>query len=143
MSFDTLNLPDTLLAAVRDAGHAEPTEVQRQAIPPAIAGRDLTVSSSTGSGKTASFVLPALCRVLAARQDPSRRRTPGVVAGPRVLVLVPTRELALQVARATTTYGRHLRGLRVATVVGGVPYGLQLRQLAGPLDILVATPGRL
>jgi len=153
MSFESLNLHDALLAAVRDAGYTEATEVQQRAIPPALDGRDLMVSSSTGSGKTASFVLPALTRVLAARDDaaqprgptdaPSARPARGQVHGPRVLVLVPTRELAIQVSKAALNYGRHVRGLRVATVVGGVPYGLQLRQLSGPLDILIATPGRL
>jgi superfamily II DNA/RNA helicase len=143
MSFETLNLNPALVAAVRDAGYTEATEVQRRAIPPALEGRDLMVSSSTGSGKTASFVLPALTRVLAARNDPAQRPGKGEVRGPRVLVLVPTRELAIQVSKAAVNYGRHVRGLRVATVVGGVPYGLQLRQLSGPLDILIATPGRL
>jgi superfamily II DNA/RNA helicase len=135
---------------LRDAGYTEPTEVQRRAIPPAIEGRDLMVSSRTGSGKTASFVLPALMRVLAARaQAPAsapRPAGPGArpaLSGPRVLVLAPTRELALQVTKAATLYGRHVRGLRVAAVVGGVPYGAQLKALRGPLDILVATPGRL
>ena len=143
MSFENLNLHESLLKAVRDAGYAEATEVQQRAIPPAMEGRDLMVSSSTGSGKTASFVLPALTRVLAARQDPDKKRVKGTVYGPRVLVLVPTRELAIQVSKAAMSYGRHVPGLRVATVVGGVPYGLQLRQLSGPLDILIATPGRL
>ena len=164
MSFETLNLHPALLAAVRDTGYTEATEVQQRAIPPAFEGLDLMVSSSTGSGKTASFVLPALTRVLAARNDAAQRRGPddaptgptvspndapanrparGRTRGPRVLVLVPTRELAIQVSKAAMTYGRHVRGLRVATVVGGVPYGLQLRQLSGPLDILIATPGRL
>jgi len=153
MSFESLNLHQALVAAVRDAGYTEATEVQQRAIPPALDGRDLMVSSSTGSGKTASFVLPALTRVLAARNDPAQRRgdddapaarpARGQIHGPRVLVLVPTRELAIQVSKAAMTYGRHVRGLRVATVVGGVPYGLQLRQLSGPLDILIATPGRL
>jgi superfamily II DNA/RNA helicase len=143
MSFESLNLHPALLAAVRDAGYTEPTGVQQRAIPPALEGRDLMVSSSTGSGKTASFVLPALTRVLAARADPDQRPVKGQVQGPRVLVLVPTRELAIQVSKAAMTYGRHVRGLRVATVVGGVPYGLQLRQLSGALDILIATPGRL
>ena len=143
MSFDSLNLHEALGAALRDAGYTEATEVQLRAIPPALEGRDLMVSSSTGSGKTASFMLPALARVLHARQDPAQQRPRGVASGPRVLVLTPTRELALQLARAASSYGRHVRGLRVATVVGGVPYGLQLRQLAGPLDILIATPGRL
>jgi superfamily II DNA/RNA helicase len=126
-----------------DAGYPQPTEVQAQAIPPALEGRDLRVSSSTGSGKTASFALPALQRVLASRADNNKRREKGLVHGPRVLVLTPTRELALQVAKATMSYGRHVQGLRVATVVGGVPYGAQLKALRGPLDILIATPGRL
>jgi len=143
MSFESLNLHPALLAALRDAGYTEPTTVQQRAIPPALAGRDLMVASSTGSGKTASFVLPALTRVLAARDDPAQRPMKGRIQGPRVLVLVPTRELAIQVSKAALDYGRHVRGLRVATVVGGVPYGLQLRQLGGALDLLIATPGRL
>jgi superfamily II DNA/RNA helicase len=143
MSFESLNLHPSLTSAVHDAGYAEPTEVQQRAIPPALDGRDLMVSSSTGSGKTASFVLPALTRVLAARSNPQQRPIKGQSLGPRVLVLVPTRELAIQVSKAALAYGRHVRGLRVATVVGGVPYGLQLRQLSGALDILIATPGRL
>ncbi|MEW6706725.1 MAG: DEAD/DEAH box helicase [Pseudomonadota bacterium] len=143
MSFESLGLHAALLRAIADAGYGEATEVQAQAIPPALQGRDLRVSSSTGSGKTASFALPALQRVLDARGEGSKRREKGVVHGPRVLVLTPTRELALQVAKATMTYGRHVQGLRVATVVGGVPYGAQLKALRGPLDILIATPGRL
>jgi superfamily II DNA/RNA helicase len=143
MNFESLNLHPALASAVRDAGYAEPTEVQQRAIPPALDGHDLMVSSSTGSGKTASFVLPALTRVLAARSPSPLRPVKGPSQGPRVLVLVPTRELAIQVSKAALAYGRHVPGLRVATVVGGVPYGLQLRQLSGPLDLLIATPGRL
>ena len=146
MSFESLNLHEALAAALKDTGYTEATEVQQRAIPPGLEGRDLMVSSSTGSGKTASFVLPALTRILAARNDPERRRQNadrGQTAGPRVLVLAPTRELAMQVAKAASNYGRHVRGLRVATVVGGVPYGAQLKALRGPLDILIATPGRL
>jgi superfamily II DNA/RNA helicase len=143
MSFDSLGLPEALKRAVADAGYAQATDVQARAIPPALAGADLRVSSSTGSGKTASFVLPALQRVLAARGDASKRREKGVVHGPRVLVLAPTRELVMQVAKAADAYGRHIPGLRVATVVGGVPYGAQLKALRGPLDLLIATPGRL
>src|SRR5262245_32873226 len=136
MSFESLNLHPALLAAVRDAGYTEATPVQQRAIPPALEGRDLMVSSSTGTGKTASFVLPALTRVLAARHEhvhrpssndapagrpvgpndaPADRPTRGQPRGPRVLVLVPTRELAIQVSKAAMTYGRHVRGLRVAT----------------------------
>ncbi|HWP20838.1 MAG TPA: DEAD/DEAH box helicase [Burkholderiaceae bacterium] len=143
MSFDTLGLAPALLKAVADAGYQEPTEVQLRAIPAALEGRDLLVSSSTGSGKTAAFVLPALQGVLAARQDPAQRREKGKVHGPRVVVLAPTRELAIQVSKACMTYGRQIPGLRVATVVGGVPYGAQLKALRGPLDVLIATPGRL
>jgi superfamily II DNA/RNA helicase len=143
MSFDTLALNEALSRALADAGYTTPTEVQQRAIPPALEGRDLMVSSSTGSGKTASFVLPALTRVLAARADATQRRDRGTTYGPRVLILTPTRELAMQVAKAVNDYGRHVQGLRVATVVGGVPYGLQLKALRGPLDVLIATPGRL
>jgi superfamily II DNA/RNA helicase len=143
MSFESLGLPEALSRSVADAGYTEATTVQTAAIPPAMRGTDLRVSAATGSGKTASFVLPALNRVLNARADVSKRREKGVVQGPRVLVLAPTRELAMQVAKATVTYGRHIPGLRVATVVGGVPYGAQLKALRGPLDVLIATPGRL
>ena len=147
MSFDSnfasLGLQPAVLRALADAGYENATEVQARAIAPALQGRDLMVSSSTGSGKTASFVIPALERVLAARAADAPRRDRNTVYGPRVLVLTPTRELALQVSRAAMTYGRHVQGLRVATVVGGVPYALQIKQLRGPLDILIATPGRL
>jgi len=143
IGFEALGLHEPLTRAVRDAGYEIPTEVQARAIPPALERADLRVCSSTGSGKTASFVLPALQRVLEARTDKTQRRDKGVVYGPRILVLAPTRELAQQVAKATVTYGRHVQGLRVATIVGGVPYGAQLKALRGPLDVLIATPGRL
>src|SRR5882672_3389165 len=143
MSFDTLGLHEALIKAVADSGYDTPTEVQSKAIPPALEGKDLMVSASTGSGKTASFILPALQRVLAARGDNTKRREKGIVYGPRILVLTPTRELALQVAKAAVTYGRNVPGVRVATVVGGVPYPAQLAALRGSLDILIATPGRL
>src|SRR5262249_9400326 len=104
---------------------------------------DLMVASSTGSGKTASFMLPALQRILDARTDAAHRRERDRVHGPRILVLTPTRELALQIAKAASTYGRHVQGLRVATVVAGVPYPAQIKALRGPLDVLIATPGRL
>ena len=143
MSFATLGLNDALTQAVAASGYDTATEVQAQAIPPALAGTDLMVSASTGSGKTASVILPALQRVLAARGDNTKRREKGVIYGPRILVLCPTRELAMQVAKAATVYGRFVQGLRVATVVGGVPYPAQIAALRGPLDILISTPGRL
>ncbi|CAM3977304.1 DEAD/DEAH box helicase [Bordetella tumulicola] len=135
MSFETLGLVPTLLSALQDAGFSEPTPVQAAAIPQALAGQDLMVSSQTGSGKTAAFMLPALNRI--AGQSANK----GV--GVQVLVLTPTRELALQVADATSSYGRNLPGLRTATVVGGMPYGAQLKALSRRVDVLVATPGRL
>ncbi|MBV9892470.1 MAG: DEAD/DEAH box helicase [Rhizobacter sp.] len=143
MTFTSLGLAEPLARAVADAGYAAPTAVQAAAIPPALAGTDLMVAAPTGSGKTASFIVPALQRVLAARAEPSRPREKGAVRGPRILVLTPTRELALQIAKAAETYGRHVAGLRVATVVGGVPYPAQIKALRGALDILIATPGRL
>ncbi|AKJ30027.1 DEAD/DEAH box helicase [Caldimonas brevitalea] len=143
MTFESLGLNPAILKAVQSAGYTTPTDVQAQAIPQALAGHDLMVSSSTGSGKTASFVLPALEGILAARGDNTKRREKGVVQGPRVLVLAPTRELAMQVSKAFVTYGRDVQGLRVATIVGGVPYAAQLKALRGPLDVLIATPGRL
>jgi len=162
MSFESLGLHPALTQALATAGYTEATPVQLRAIPPALEGRDVMVSSSTGSGKTASFALPALTKILSARaardaqprpaplpQPAERgdRRAPRgprfLPQGPRVLVLAPTRELALQVARAFSNYGRHVQGLRVATIVGGVPYGAQLRALSGPLDVVIATPGRL
>ena len=134
MSFTTLGLDPSLLATLTTLGYTEPTPVQREAIPAAIAGGDLLVSSQTGSGKTAAFLLPALQRLY----------KPSVLQGigPRVLVLTPTRELALQVQKACHGYGSTQR-MRTASVVGGMPYGLQLKLLSRPVDIVIATPGRL
>ena len=142
-TFADLGLDPLLIKALNDSGYTSPTSVQVRAIPAAMNGADLRVASNTGSGKTAAFMLPALERIVAARGDNAKRREKGKVFGPRVLVLAPTRELALQVAKAADTYGRHLQGLRVATIVGGVPYAAQLKALRGPLDVLIATPGRL
>ena len=134
MSFSTLGLDPSLLATLTALGYTEPTPVQREAIPAAIAGGDLLVSSQTGSGKTAAFLLPALQRLY------SPATAPGI--GPRILVLTPTRELALQVQKSAHGYGSTQR-MRTASVVGGMPYGLQLKQLSRPVDIVIATPGRL
>ncbi|MET0520047.1 MAG: DEAD/DEAH box helicase, partial [Burkholderiaceae bacterium] len=142
MSFETLGLHDGLLKAVKDAGYETATEIQAQAIPAALAGQDLMGSSRTGSGKTAAFILPALQKILDNRAADSARPR-GKNYGPRVLVLAPTRELAQQVAKAAQTYGRNVPGLRICTVLGGMPYPLQIKQLTGPVDIVIATPGRL
>jgi len=141
--FDLLGLQPALLKAVRASGYEQPTEVQSRSIPPGLEGLDLRVCSSTGSGKTAAFVLPALQRILKARLDPERHRPRGQACGPHVLVLAPTRELAMQVAKAAEVYGSQIPGLKITTVVGGVPYGAQLAALRKPLDLMIATPGRL
>ncbi|MFV0283551.1 MAG: DEAD/DEAH box helicase [Castellaniella sp.] len=135
MSFDTLGLDPRLVAALRDLGIDTPTSVQSSAIPQALSGHDLMVSSQTGSGKTAAFMLPALQRL-------SHRAGAGG-RGVQVLVLTPTRELAMQVADAARAYGKQIDGLRIATVVGGMPYGAQIKSLSRRVDVLVATPGRL
>jgi len=135
MKFETLGLNKALLEAIAMSGYTDPTDVQARAIPEVLAGSDVLVSSQTGSGKTAAFMLPAL-QLLA---------EPHKVAGngPRVLVLTPTRELAMQVTKATETYGRKMKRVRTISIVGGMPYPLQNRMLKAGVDILVATPGRL
>ena len=135
MSFETLGLEPKLLSALVKAGFTAPTPVQEASIPKALEGHDLMVSAQTGSGKTAAFMLPALNRIARAPANKGR--------GVQVLVLTPTRELAMQVAEATKSYGAHIPDLRTAVVVGGMPYGAQLKQLSRRVDVLVATPGRL
>jgi superfamily II DNA/RNA helicase len=135
MSFAELGLNPLILKAVEATGYTEPSPVQAQAIPAALTGADLLVSAQTGSGKTAAFLLPSLCRLT----------EPAHVSGngPRILVLTPTRELAQQVEKAARTYGNELRRLRTVSLVGGSPYALQLKMLSQPVDVVVATPGRL
>ena len=134
-TFAELGLNPAILKAIEAAGYTEPTEVQIQAVPAAIAGADLMVSSHTGSGKTAAFMLPALQRLASPPQQRGK--------GARILVLTPTRELALQVQKAAETYGSELGRLRTVCLVGGMPYPEQIRQLGAPVDVIVATPGRL
>ena len=135
MNFETLGLAAPICDAVAAAGYTTPTPVQERVIPEALAGRDLMVSSQTGSGKTAAFMLPALQLLSEAHPVAGR--------GPRVLVLVPTRELSMQVTKAAETYGRNMRRVKTVSVVGGMPYPAQNRLLQAGVDILVATPGRL
>jgi len=135
MSFSELGLDPLLLKSVLASGYENATPVQQLAIPAALTGRDLLVSSHTGSGKTAAFMLPSIQRMLA---EPTIKGM-----GPRVLVLTPTRELAQQVEKAAITYGNEVRRFRTACLVGGSPYGLQLKRLSQPVDVVVATPGRL
>jgi ATP-dependent RNA helicase RhlE len=134
-TFSELGLAKPLLSALAGEGYVTPTPIQAMAIPEVMAGRDLLGIAQTGSGKTAAFALPILHR-LAADKKPAPRR------GCRVLVLSPTRELASQIAESFRTYGAGM-GFTVAVVFGGVKYGPQVRALAGGVDVLVATPGRL
>ncbi len=134
MSFVEMQLHPQIQKAITACGYAEPTPIQSEAIPLAREGRDLIASAQTGTGKTAAFIIPAL-EMLA-------RPAAAAGIGPRVLVLTPTRELAAQVADAVARYGRFMR-MRYGSIVGGVPYPDQLRMLRQPIDLIVATPGRL
>ena len=135
MSFDQLGLRPELLRAVADSGYDTPTPIQREAIPVVLAGRDLMAGAQTGTGKTAAFVLPILQRLHEAPADVDRRSV-------RALILVPTRELALQVEESVRTYGTHVP-LRSVTVYGGASLPDQVRELEAGAEIVVATPGRL
>ena len=146
LTFAELGLSPALAQVTADAGFDEPTPVQREAIPAALAGRDVLALASTGSGKTLAYVLPILQQVEAAFQRaqaashapaPGRRPT-------RALVLVPTRELALQVGEALSDMSAHLQApLRWGCVFGGVSINTQMLALRGGADVVVATPGRL
>jgi len=163
MTFAELGLHEAVLNALTQAGYTEPTAVQAQAIPAALEGRDLMVSSQTGSGKTAAFMLPALHR-FASQERPAfvpGQKTPNqerqsdrarggrgerprfTPAQPKMLVLTPTRELAMQVTDATTKYGAFVRRLKAVSILGGMPYPKQMELLSRNPEILVATPGRL
>ena len=135
MSFDHFSLHPSILEAVAEAGYSEPTKVQLNVIPKIMKGFDIRASAHTGTGKTAAFLLPALHRL----SNPSER--PG--KGPRILILVPTRELAMQITVQAEKYSKYMDGVKTVCVVGGVPYHAQIRKLSRPYDILIATPGRL
>ena len=137
MSFNGLGLSPELLRAVADQGYETPTPVQSAAIPLVLEGRDLLAGAQTGTGKTAAFVLPIIHRLHETRRDAGAARHQV-----RVLVVVPTRELAIQVEESVRTYGAH-RPIRSATVYGGVGFGPQVSKLRAGPEIVVATPGRL
>ena len=137
MSFDTtplfsdFNLSKPLMQALDDAGYEAPTPIQVEMIPHVLAGRDVVGQAQTGTGKTAAFALPLLANLnLRLKQ-------------PQVLVLAPTRELALQVAEAFQTYGAHMKGLKTVAIFGGQDYAAQLSQLKGGAQVVVGTPGRV
>ncbi len=136
VSFASLGLAEPLLRAVTNAGYTEPTPIQARAIPEVLKGGDLLAAAQTGTGKTAGFALPILHHLL--RVAPAARR-PG---RPRSLILTPTRELAAQVAESVRLYGQ-LTSIRSLVIFGGVNINPQISALRKPVDILIATPGRL
>ena len=138
MTFELLGLSADLLKTVADEGYTTPTPVQAAAIPIVLAGRDVLAAAQTGTGKTAAFTLPILDRLRGHATDsfsPARHPV-------RVLILVPTRELAMQVDESVRTYGRTVP-LRSAVVYGGMPMDPQIKALRAGVEILTATPGRL
>lgn len=134
-NFKELSLHPSILKAIEEAGYTSPTPIQEQAIPEILKGSDLRASAQTGTGKTAAFILPSLNRLTVPSTLPGK--------GPRVLILVPTRELAMQVAVEASKYSRHCSRVKTVCIYGGAPYPPQNRDLRAPHEILVATPGRL
>lgn len=135
IKFADLNLDKNILSAVSSEGYESPTPIQAQAIPFALEGRDIIASAQTGSGKTAAFLLPTLQRLTKRSEKPGK--------GPRALVLTPTRELAAQVEKNALAYAKNMRWFRTVSIVGGASFGYQTRALSKPVDLIVATPGRL
>jgi ATP-dependent RNA helicase RhlE len=139
MLFSDLGLRAEILSAVTAEGYTQPTPIQAQAIPAVLAGRDLMACAQTGTGKTAGFTLPIL-QLLSGNGPSPLARTSG--AAPRVLILAPTRELAMQIEESVRTYGKDL-SLKSVAIFGGVGINPQIAALRRGVDIVVATPGRL
>ena len=131
ITFSDLNLPAPLLQAVTDQGYEQPSPIQAESIPALLEGRDLLGQAQTGTGKTAAFALPLLASI-----DPNNR-------APQLLILAPTRELAIQVAEACQQYAKHLKGVNVVPIYGGQSYTIQLKQLSRGAQVVVGTPGRV
>jgi ATP-dependent RNA helicase DeaD len=131
VGFDTLGLPENLLSALKTLGFENSTPIQAKTIPPLLEGFDVLGEAQTGTGKTAAFGLPALAKI-----DTSIKK-------PQLMVLAPTRELAMQVAEAIETFAKNMKGLKVATLYGGQSYGPQFQQLERGAQVVVGTPGRL
>ncbi|KAA0875660.1 DEAD/DEAH box helicase [Nitrincola tapanii] len=130
-TFGDLGLSSAILEALQDVGYEIPSPIQSGAIPPLLEGRDLLGQAQTGTGKTAAFALPLLQRL-----DPSKTH-------PQLLILAPTRELALQVATACEKYSKHLAGIRTLSIYGGQGYDEQLRGLRRGAQVVIGTPGRV
>ena len=141
-TFAEFSLHETLQQALEGLGFTTPTPVQEQAIPAALAGKDLLVSSQTGSGKTAAFLLPTLNALAGEEAFVSFKDRMKAVTQPTILVISPTRELAQQVSQDAIAFVRHMKGVRIAAIMGGMPFGKQIQQLKGA-QVVVATPGRL
>lgn len=132
MSFAQLNLDPRIAKAIQNCGYTKPTPIQSHCIPDILNGKDIVASAQTGTGKTAAFVLPSLHRLSLNKSSKK----------PRILILTPTRELASQITKAATMYGKFLQ-FNIISLVGGMSYHQQIRNLSRPIDIVVATPGRL
>ena len=141
-TFAEFSLHETLQQALEGLGFTTPTPVQEQAIPAALAGKDLLVSSQTGSGKTAAFLLPTLNALAGEEAFVSFKDRMKAVTQPTILVISPTRELTQQVSQDAIAFVRHMKGVRIAAIMGGMPFGKQIQQLKGA-QVVVATPGRL
>src|SRR5687767_14802328 len=139
IGFESLGVSADLAAALTSLGYEEPTPIQREAIPPLLAGKDLLGQAATGTGKTAAFALPMLQRVGERAGEHDRDADGRPVHG---FVLVPTRELAIQVSEAMHKYGRKAFGVNIVPVYGGQDIRQQLRALRRGADVIVATPGR-
>ena len=131
VSFADMNLTAPLMKALKDVGYESPSPIQAETIPLVMAGKDLVGQAQTGTGKTAAFALPLLSRI-----DLKKKL-------PQVLVLAPTRELAIQVAEAFQTYAKHIKGFHVLPIYGGQDYNIQLRPLKRGVHVIVGTPGRV
>ncbi|MCR5183120.1 MAG: DEAD/DEAH box helicase [Opitutales bacterium] len=134
-SFSDLNLPEILLKTVESLGYKEPTPIQEKAIPSMLQGRDVIGAAQTGTGKTAAYALPTIVHLTAAREELAK-------PFPRALILVPTRELAIQVDEAFKKFAAGTP-IKLALIYGGVSYGAQLAALKEGANVVVATPGRL
>ena len=129
--FDELNILPQILKGIKDMGFEEATPIQAQAIPVVMSGRDVIGQAQTGTGKTAAFGIPMLQKV-----DPSLKKT-------QVIVLSPTRELAIQVAEELHNLCKYLHGIKILPVYGGQDISKQIRSLKGGVQIIVGTPGRV
>jgi len=129
--FSDLGLSKPILQAIEEAGYETPSPIQAESIPPLLEGHDLLGQAQTGTGKTAAFALPLLSHLDLSQKDP------------QIIVLAPTRELAIQVAEAMQSYARHLKGFHVLPIYGGQNIGIQLKQLRRAVHVVVGTPGRV